>query len=99
MVPTEIKVQEKKFLFIKWNDKTESKISLTDLRRFCPCAICTSESERHHHDYIIVYSEDQTKITGMKVVGNYALSVVWSDGHNTGFYDFSYLKKISTTKG
>ncbi len=95
MVPTEIKVLEKKFLFLKWNDGTESKIDLTVLRKFCPCAICTSESERHHHDYIVVYSENQTKIAGLQVVGNYALSVVWSDGHNTGFYDFDYLRKIS----
>lgn len=98
MFPTEIKVKEKKFLFVKWNNETESKISLTDLRRFCPCAICTSEADKHHHDYIIVYSEDQTKISTIQVVGNYAISVVWSDGHNTGFYDFNYLKKISTIK-
>jgi hypothetical protein len=27
-------------------------------------------------------------------VGNYALNFSWSDGHQTGIYDFEYLRKL-----
>ena len=94
MIPVEIKVQEK-YLQIKWDDNSETKISLADLRRFCPCAICTSQEDSHHHDYIKVFSDAQIVLKSINIVGNYAVGVSWADNHNTGIYDFNYLKKIS----
>ncbi|MCX6168038.1 MAG: DUF971 domain-containing protein [Ignavibacteriales bacterium] len=94
MIPLEVKVKEK-YLQIKWDDSSETTISLTNLRRFCPCAICTSQDESHHHDYIKVYSDEQITLKSINIVGNYAVGVRWADNHNTGIYDFNYLKKIS----
>jgi DUF971 family protein len=94
MVPVEIKVKEK-YLQIKWDDNSETTIPLANLRRFCPCAICTSQEDTHQHDYIKVYSDEQIVLKSINIVGNYAVGVRWADNHNTGIYDFSYLKKIS----
>jgi DUF971 family protein len=94
MIPIEIKVKEK-YLQIKWDDDSETTIQLANLRRFCPCAICTSQEESHHHDYIKVLSDEQIALKSINIVGNYAVGVRWADNHNTGIYDFNYLKKIS----
>ncbi len=93
--PVQIKLNADKYLYLKWNDDSESQIELSHLRRLCPCAICVSEQEPHNHDYIKIYSKDQLTIKSIKAAGNYAIAIDWADGHNTGFYDFDYLKKIS----
>ena len=95
MTPVQIKVNRDNSLYVKWNDDSESEIQLSHLRRYCPCAICASLEENHDHDSIKVYNEAQLKIDEIKVVGNYAVAIIWGDNHNTGIYDFSYLKKIS----
>jgi DUF971 family protein len=32
--------------------------------------------------------------TAIHYVGRYALQFVWSDGHDTGFYSFEYLRRL-----
>jgi DUF971 family protein len=36
-------------------------------------------------------SED---LVDMKVVGNYALQLNWSDGHNSGIYSWQFLREL-----
>lgn len=95
MTPVQIKVKEKNIFYVRWNDDSETEIQLANLRRFCPCAICTSQEETHHHDYIKVYTPEQLAVNGINMVGNYAVAIKWADNHNTGIYEFGYLKKIS----
>lgn len=96
MIPAQIKVKDDKYLFIKWDDDSQTEIPLDHLRRFCPCAICTSEDEEHHHDYIKVYTPQQLTVTSVNLVGKYAIAIKWADNHNTGIYEFSYINKISS---
>jgi hypothetical protein len=35
---------------------------------------------------------EQTRLTDVHLVGNYALSPHWGDGHSTGFYPFVLLR-------
>jgi len=35
------------------------------------------------------------KILRLEPVGNYAIRIHWSDGHNTGLYTYEYLRSIS----
>ncbi len=35
-------------------------------------------------------------ITGVKPVGNYAYSVAFSDGHDTGIYTLDFLRELGT---
>ncbi len=95
MFPLGIKVIEKKYLVVAWNNGADSKIKLANLRMNCPCAICTTERENQSSKYIPIYSESQLKVRNIELVGNYALGITWADEHNTGIYDFSYLKKLS----
>ena len=34
-------------------------------------------------------------IEEMKLVGNYALKIFWSDGHSTGLFTWELLQKLS----
>ncbi|MEJ2616480.1 MAG: DUF971 domain-containing protein [Ignavibacteriaceae bacterium] len=95
MIPVQIKITEKKNLKINWDDDSESLIEIKKLRRFCPCATCVSEREEQGKYYIPLISEEQTIIKNIEQVGNYAIGITWKDGHNTGIYEYGFLRKLS----
>ena len=95
MYPVLIKVDNKKDLYLKWNDGTDSRISLEKLRKKCPCATCITQREKQSLNYISILNENQKKIENVKQVGSYAISVTWKDGHNTGIYEYTYLKQLA----
>jgi DUF971 family protein len=103
MNPTKIKVtakpnnKDKKDLFIKWDDGTESRIDLKYLRDECPCATCKGETVLLKNYKPL---KDKIEVPGMyeikniEMAGNYAVQITWKDGHNTGIYSWVYLKKL-----
>lgn len=93
--PVKIKVEDRKALYIKWNDNTESIIGLEKLRKLCPCATCITDREKQSKSYIPILMENQVKIKSINQVGSYAISVAWKDGHSTGIYEYPYLKKLA----
>jgi len=95
MFPDKIEIKEKKKLLIAWPDGTQSDIRLVNLRRACPCAICNADREAQGPDYIPLYSDAETTVSNIKVVGYYGINIQWKDGHNTGIYEFNHLKKLS----
>ncbi|MDP4195693.1 MAG: DUF971 domain-containing protein [Bacteroidota bacterium] len=94
MSPVKIKIKDKKVLYLKWDDNTESFVKLTNLRRACPCALCKEERERLGADYIPLYNDNQVTITNIKIVGYYALNITWKDGHSTGIYEYERLRQL-----
>lgn len=95
ITPIEIKVIDKKDLLIKWNDEKETNISLRKLREFCPCATCISLRDKQGKNYIPIFHEAQTSVAGIQTVGSYAVTISWQDGHNTGIYEFPFLRNLS----
>ena len=95
MRPVLIKTIGKESIFIRWDDGEESSIAVQTLRRFCPCATCSSFREGESKNFIPLYFHDQLTITKLTEVGNYAVSISWKDGHNTGIYEFPYLKSLA----
>jgi len=41
------------------------------------------------------FTVDQLTVANLEIVGNYALKVVWKDGHNLGIYTFESLKEMA----
>ncbi|HEX2963620.1 MAG TPA: DUF971 domain-containing protein [Ignavibacteriales bacterium] len=95
MAPIQIKIKEKKYLYIKWQDSTESSVRLTSLRRICPCAMCSEERLKQGKDYIPIYNDDQVAVLNVKLVGYYGLNVHWKDGHKLGIYEYELLRRIA----
>jgi DUF971 family protein len=94
MQPVSIKLLEKR-LQIVWNDNSESLIKLANLRRFCPCAACASAKGEQSKSYIPIYSDQELAIKNIQPIGNYAIGIIWADDHNTGIYDYAYLKQLA----
>lgn len=85
-------------LAIKWDDATESFISLETLRRACPCAECKGERDVMGNLYKgpeRVLTPSAFQLRGLTMVGTYAVQPSWGDGHNSGIYPFDYLRAIA----
>lgn len=95
MYPLKIKLIEKKKLLINWNDGQEDLIELKELRKNCPCATCLSERDKQSKMYIPLFAENQITIKSIDQVGNYAIQINWNDGHNSGIYEYTFLKNYS----
>jgi len=96
MQPEKIKIKENKYLWIKWSDDTESKISLKKMREMCPCATCLAQRDNQSKNYIPMSSSSQITVSGIEAVGSYAIQIIWQDGHNTGIYEYPFLKNLAT---
>jgi len=90
-----VKIKDKENLQIQWDDGNVSIISCIDLRRACPCAVCSTERDNGDGHHFKIYKDNRLTIKSLQIVGNYALGITWKDGHNTGIYEFAYLKKLS----
>ncbi len=95
MFPLKIKLIEKKKLLINWDDGKEDLIDLKELRKNCPCATCLSERDKQSKMYIPLFAENQITIKSIDQVGNYAIQINWNDGHNSGIYEYTFLKNYS----
>jgi DUF971 family protein len=85
-------------LVIEWLDGRTTVYSAAQLRGVCPCARCVNEvSGVRMHDPSTVPS-DLTH-SDLRMVGNYALAMRFSDGHDTGIYPFRYLREHDPTLG
>jgi len=95
MQPNKIKIIDNKFLQIIWDNDEESRIGLKLLRSLCPCATCYSEREARSKSYIPLFLSNQISVAAIEVTGNYAIRIKWEDGHNTGIYEYSFLKNLA----
>ncbi len=96
--PQQIKIQDKDKLLIKWNNDTESKITLKYLRDECPCANCKGETillKTYRPPKPAMLSPVMYVVQKIQTVGGYAIQISWKDGHNTGIYSWDYLKKLA----
>jgi DUF971 family protein len=99
--PTALRVVDDTRLVIEWSDGRTTSYSLRHLRDRCPCATCR---EKHREpppaSLLPVLSPAETqplRIVAMRPVGNYAYSIAWSDGHDTGIYSFERLRELDET--
>lgn len=84
-------------LNITWTDGAVSRLPAAVLRKHCPCAACRTEKEKQSRTLLPVLKAapaGKIEAVGGHLVGNYALQIEWSDGHNTGIYDFRYLRTL-----
>ena len=95
MTPVKIEIQDKKLLVVKWDDDSVSKVKLSNLRRNCPCAVCKSEMEEQSKTYIPIYGDLELAVSDIQIVGQYAMKIIWKDGHETGLYEFGFINQLS----
>jgi DUF971 family protein len=91
-VPREIRRVDRHSLRIVWADEHVSEYPNRMLRDHCPCAVCR---ERGLKTLPVVGGQgEEIYPAQIGVVGRYALSVEWSDGHASGIYSYATLRAL-----
>ena len=100
--PEHIAISKSKGIKIDWKDGHHSEYGLQYLRDKCPCATCTGAhgtpprqpTPKDTASNPFQMYQARLKMLGVEPVGNYAIRINWSDGHNTGLYSFEHLRHI-----
>jgi DUF971 family protein len=92
--PRDLKaVRDEGVLRVVWSDR-EDKFPFPFLRAECQCAQCVNEwTGERMLDPATIPSD--ISIERMELVGNYAVRVYWSDGHQSGLYTWKRLRGLS----
>ena len=92
MYLTEVSRQpETRTLRCRWDDGHQADFSFDHLRGWCPCAMCQGHGALQMSFHPAAGPVDAVAI---HAVGNYAITITWSDGHSTGIYRFEFLREI-----
>ena len=89
---TEVRrLPEERRMRLTWSDGHAAEYGYDYLRGWCPCAGCQG-----HTGLTIRFQPPAKPVTAESIqpVGNYAISIAWSDGHGTGIYRFDFLRQI-----
>lgn len=79
-------------LVVEWADGAETTWSAAQLRRACPCALCVDEHTGIRILDPTTIADDLTQ-SDLALVGNYAVSMTFSDGHKTGIFTWGNLRE------
>ena len=91
-VPTQIRLdQSKALLTVTFASGDVFEYSAEYLRVFSPSAEVQGHSEAERK---LQWGKSGVIMTNISPVGNYAIRIEFSDGHNTGFYSWVYLEKL-----
>lgn len=81
-------------ILVEWADGTESRIHNKALRCSCQCALCVDEyTGAAMLDPGTV--PDDIRVEAVQPLGNYAVAITWSDGHSSGIYSWSHLRRVA----
>jgi DUF971 family protein len=102
--PNKLELIARDQLRITWDDGSIRDYSPRELRDKCPCATCREKRNAPPPSplQLPVISDAETqplRIVGMKPVGNYAYSIEFSDGHDTGIYTLDSLRELGQQPG
>ena len=84
-------------LKVTWSDGRATVFENRELRLACRCAVCVDEFSGKQ---LLKPTEVPVdiEIKDASPLGNYAVSIVWSDGHSTGIYSWDYLRGLAAGK-
>ncbi len=86
-------------LHVTWNDGRESFYPIALLRRSSPSAEQKNLVEEMEANPLAVLpasmaSSDELVAEDAELIGNYAIRIRFSDGHQTGIFSWTYLRSI-----
>jgi ATP-binding protein involved in chromosome partitioning len=85
-----------KKITLTWENGETVTVSNHALRASCECALCVDE---HTGEPILDPATIPPDIRPdeVKPIGNYAISITWSDGHSTGLYPYKKIKALAAS--
>ncbi len=90
--PTEIRLKrDRRALGIAFDDGIEHDIAAEMLRDLSPSAEVQGHSPEQRKT---IGGKKNVSIAAVDPVGNYAVRLTFDDGHNTGIFTWSYLRRL-----
>ena len=85
-------------IYVKWPDGSESLIPNKEVRVSCQCAACRQE---YTGEQILDPGTipDTIEAKSVTTLGNYAVSIAWSDGHTSGIFSWDHLRGLARKNG
>jgi DUF971 family protein len=94
--PTEIKLsKDRRLLTVAFDDGMRAELPAEFLRVLSPSAEVQGHSPEQR---VTVPGKRNVSIVRVEPVGNYAVRIVYDDGHDTGLYVWSYLHELGEHK-
>lgn len=91
--PTDIRLhQASRKLEIVFDDNMQCMLSCEFLRVFSPSAEVRGHGAGNE---VLQVGKEEVNIVGIVPIGNYAIRLDFSDGHNTGLYSWDYLYDLA----
>ena len=90
-------------LTITWDDGSISVYPIAHLRRMSPSADMRELRKSMAKNPLTILpdsmgSSGTLTATGAEMIGNYAIKIAFSDGHDTGIYTWDYLREIDPSR-
>lgn len=101
--PNNLDLKKSESLTVEWEDGSVSVYPIAYLRKMSPSAEARKLREELAKNPLTVLpstpkrggaSEGPLSATSAELVGNYAIRIRFSDGHDTGIYSWEYLREI-----
>ncbi|RVU85495.1 DUF971 domain-containing protein [Leucothrix sargassi] len=92
MTPTEIALHQKtRILALSWPDGVVHQLPCELLRVYSPSA-----EVRGHGvgNAVLQLDKENVNITALDPVGHYAVKITFDDGHDSGLFDWNYLRDL-----
>ena len=91
--PVDIRLhQASRLLELRFDNDTEAMLSCEFLRVYSPSAEVRGHGIGQE---VLQVGKESVNITGIEPVGNYAIRLIFSDGHDTGLYSWDYLYDLA----
>jgi DUF971 family protein len=83
-------------LAIAWSDEHETFLTLEQLRKECPCAVCNGEPDvlGRGEKPKVKHTPASYELASYELVGGYGWQPKWADGHNTGIFSVGHLRRL-----
>jgi DUF971 family protein len=90
--PTELRLdKDRRVLTVSFDDGESFALPAEFLRVLSPSAEVQGHSEDQR---VTVAGKQNVRISRLEPVGNYAVRIVFDDGHDTGLYVWAYLREL-----
>jgi len=103
--PKHLDLQKATGLTVQWQDGEKSFYPIAYLRKMSPSADQKMLREELARNPLTVlpasigeHAGQPLTATTAELVGNYAVRIVFSDGHDTGIYSWEYLREIDSAQ-
>ncbi|MGA7457501.1 MAG: DUF971 domain-containing protein [Methyloceanibacter sp.] len=94
--PTELRLdKDKRVLTVSFEDGKSFALPAEFLRVLSPSAEVQGHSEAQR---VTVAGKKNVAIARIEPIGNYAVRIVFDDGHDTGLYVWDYLRELGETR-